>query len=90
MTNIVRSLAPQYSITGTPNITSGRLDTERLGHVNCKSASELRELFTRYFHNVFVFSMNDEVVHTGFAPMAHYLFTVGVGKRASGSRPRKT
>ena len=93
MTNIVRSLAPQgVLITGTPNITSQVYASapSRLGHVNCKSAPELRELFARYFHNVFVFSMNDEVVHTGFAPMAHYLFTVGVGKRASGSRPRKT
>jgi hypothetical protein len=36
---------------------------------------------TRYFQNVFVFSMNDEVVHTGFSPMAHYLFAMGVGVR---------
>jgi hypothetical protein len=26
--------------------------------------------------------MNDEVVHTGFSPMAHYLFAVGAGKRS--------
>lgn len=93
MTNIVRSLAPQgVLITGTPNITSQVYASvpSRLGHVNCKSAPELRELFARYFHNVFVFSMNDEVVHTGFAPMAHYLFTVGVGKRVSGPRLRMT
>jgi len=25
--------------------------------------------------------MNDEVVHTGFHPMAHYLFAIGVGKK---------
>ena len=30
----------------------------------------------KFFHNVFVFSMNDEVIHTGFQPMAHYLWTV--------------
>jgi hypothetical protein len=36
----------------------------------------------RYFHAVFLFSMNDEVVHTGFAPMAHYLIAVCTGKRA--------
>jgi hypothetical protein len=29
--------------------------------------------------------MNDEVVHTGFAPMAHYLFAVCTGRR---ERPR--
>ena len=31
----------------------------------------------QFFHNVFVFSMNDEVVHTGYFPMAHYLLALG-------------
>ena len=31
----------------------------------------------QYFENVFMFSMNDEVLHTGFAPMGHYLFALG-------------
>ena len=35
----------------------------------------------RHFHEVFIFSMNDEVVHTGFYPLAHYLFALCVGKR---------
>lgn len=34
-----------------------------------------------YFENVIIFSMNDEVVHTGFTPMAHYLLGVGTGKK---------
>jgi hypothetical protein len=29
----------------------------------------------------FLFSMNDEVVHTGFAPVAHYLFAVCCQKK---------
>jgi hypothetical protein len=29
-----------------------------------------------YFHHVFIFPMNDEVVHTGFYRMANYLFAV--------------
>jgi hypothetical protein len=33
----------------------------------------------QFFHNVFVFSMNDEVVHTGYSPMAHYLLALGCG-----------
>ena len=28
-----------------------------------------------------VCSMNDKVVHTGFLPMGHYLFAIGVGKK---------
>jgi len=30
---------------------------------------------------VFSFSMNDEVVHTGFEKMAHYLFVICCGAR---------
>ena len=33
----------------------------------------------RYFHNVFVFSMNGEIIHTGYYRMAHYLFGMGIG-----------
>jgi hypothetical protein len=51
------------------------------GHVNCKSGDELKALLSHYFHNVFLFSMNDEVVHTGFAPMAHYLLAVCCQKK---------
>jgi len=36
---------------------------------------------SKFFRNIFIFSMNDEVVHTGFHPMAHYLFAIGVGKK---------
>src|SRR5438045_4123498 len=33
------------------------------------------------FENGFLFSMNDEVVHTGFHPMAHYLFALCAGRK---------
>ena len=36
-----------------------------------------------WFHTVFVFSMNDEVVHTGFFPMANYLLAVCSHKRTT-------
>jgi len=52
------------------------------GHVNCKSAPDLKRLMQRHFHDVFIFSMNDEVVHTGFYALAHYLFALCVGKRS--------
>jgi cyclopropane fatty-acyl-phospholipid synthase-like methyltransferase len=51
------------------------------GHVNCKSGDQLQKLMSEYFTSVFLFSMNDEVVHTGFAKMANYLFVVCVGKK---------
>jgi hypothetical protein len=37
---------------------------------------DLKATMSRNFHNVFMFSMNDEVVHTGYHKMAHYLFAV--------------
>ncbi len=51
------------------------------GHVNCKTMPDLKKTMQTYFHNVFMFSMNDEVVHTGFHKMAHYLFALCCGKR---------
>jgi hypothetical protein len=41
--------------------------------------SPVAELNVIYFRNVFMFGMNDEVVHTGYGPMCHYLWMVGVG-----------
>jgi hypothetical protein len=54
----------------------------KVGHVNCKSGSDLKSAMLRHFQSVFIFSMNDEVVHTGFSGMSHYLFALCVGKRA--------
>lgn len=56
----------------------------REGHVNCKDGEGMRALLSRHFHNVFVFSMNDEVVHTGFFPMAQYIFGLACGPRTQG------
>ena len=50
------------------------------GHVNCKDEVSMRKSLGKYFANTFIFSMNDELVHTGFTPMAHYIFGIGVGK----------
>lgn len=82
--NIADSLKKDgIAILGTPNITAHAYASEgsRLGHVNLKSEKTFREALDPYFANVFVFSMNDEVVHTGFSPMAHYLLAVGVGRK---------
>ena len=84
MTNICASLKEQaVCIIGTPNITADTYASEysREGHINLKSSETLNQLMSLYFYNVFNFSMNDEIVHTGYAPMAHYLLGMGVGKR---------
>ncbi|MBF0550753.1 MAG: class I SAM-dependent methyltransferase [Deltaproteobacteria bacterium] len=82
--NIAASLVPHgVLIIGTPSLQSQAYASppSREGHVNCKGYVELKQLMQKYFHNVFIFSMNDEVVHTGFYPMAHYLFALCVGKK---------
>jgi cyclopropane fatty-acyl-phospholipid synthase-like methyltransferase len=70
-------------IIGSPSLESQQYASpqSKAGHVNCKSGKELKALMERYFHNVFLFSMNDEVVHTGFYPMAHYLIAVCCGQK---------
>jgi SAM-dependent methyltransferase len=79
LSNLRRSLTPDgVLIIGTPSLESQEHASppSKEGHINCKSGDQLKALLGRYFHNVFLFSMNDEVVHTGFYPMAHYLFAV--------------
>jgi 2-polyprenyl-3-methyl-5-hydroxy-6-metoxy-1,4-benzoquinol methylase len=71
------------AIIGMPSLESQQYATEqsRIGHVNCKSAPDLKALMQKFFYNVFMFSMNDEVVHTGFHKMAHYLIALCSGRR---------
>jgi 2-polyprenyl-3-methyl-5-hydroxy-6-metoxy-1,4-benzoquinol methylase len=68
-------------IIGTPNSASEQFasDQSREYHLHLHDGNTLRTLMEKYFHTVLLFSMNDEVVHTGFIPMAHYLFALGIG-----------
>ena len=70
-------------IVGMPSLESQTYASpqSKAGHVNCKSGDDLKEVLNHYFHNVFLFSMNDETVHTGFYPMAHYLIGICCGLR---------
>lgn len=70
-------------IVGMPSLESQAYASpqSKAGHINCKSGGDLKKFMLRYFSNVFMFSMNDEVIHTGFFPMAHYLIAVCCSKR---------
>lgn len=84
ISNMVQSLSSHGTlIIGTPSLQSQAYASEgsREGHVNCKDQPQLKDLMLKYFHNVYVFSMNDEVVHTGYYPMAHYLIALCCGKK---------
>lgn len=83
--NAVHSLTAEgVLIVGMPSLESQAYASpqSKEGHVNCKSGKDLKRFMEKFFHNVFMFSMNDEVVHTGFYPMAHYLIAVCCGKKA--------
>jgi 2-polyprenyl-3-methyl-5-hydroxy-6-metoxy-1,4-benzoquinol methylase len=86
--NMVKSLN-RYGvcILGSPSLESQLYASEgsKKGHVNCKTGADLRAFMHRFFHNVFLFSMNDEVVHTGFEKMAHYLFVIGCARKDEGN-----
>jgi len=84
LANLRRSLRPgAVLVMGTPNLEASRFASPEsaVGHINLKSADALVTLLREHFQQVFLFSMNDEVVHTGYYGMAHYLLALAVGPR---------
>ena len=84
ISNTIASVA-EYGVViiGMPSLQSQAYASAQSieGHVNCKDQNDLKKFMARYFHNVFVFSMNDEVVHTGYHAMSHYNLALCCGKR---------
>jgi hypothetical protein len=83
MNRIVDALEPHGAvILGMPSLESQAFASppSKAGHVNCKTEPEFRALMARHFDNVFIFVMNDEVVYTGFGPIAHYRLTLACGR----------
>jgi 2-polyprenyl-3-methyl-5-hydroxy-6-metoxy-1,4-benzoquinol methylase len=77
--NLCRSLTVRgVALIGMPSLESQRYASpiSKAGHVNCKTMPELKNTMARHFHHVFMFSMNDEVIHTGYHKMAHYLMAL--------------
>jgi cyclopropane fatty-acyl-phospholipid synthase-like methyltransferase len=82
--HVVECLTPSgVLITGTPNATAFEHASaqSRAQHINLKTQESLRALMENWFENVFCFGQNDEVVHTGYSSMCHYIWTVAVGRR---------
>ena len=73
-------------IVGMPSLESQAYASpaSRIGHVNCKSGDAFKAEMEEHFENVFLFSMNDEVVHTGYSKMAHYLIALCCSPRRGG------
>ena len=82
--NITKSLKKNGTlIVGMPSIESqkyGSTNSKKF-HINCKSKKELRKTLKKFFYNVYMFSMNDEVLHTGFDQMSHYIIGLANSKK---------
>jgi cyclopropane fatty-acyl-phospholipid synthase-like methyltransferase len=77
--NIMSCLTPEaVMIVGMPSLESQTYASvgSKAGHINCKTAPDLKQLMQVFFHGVFMFSMNDEVVHTGYHKLAHYIIAL--------------
>ena len=71
-------------IIGMPSLESQAyaLEVNTFSHINCQTATQLTSTLNRYFNNIFSFGMNDEVLHTGYGKMCHYILNLCV-------RPKK-
>ena len=71
------------AIVGTPNSTAAAYASKhsKAAHINLYSADRLKAVLSSVFNNVFIFGLNDEIVHTGFTPMAHYLMAIACNKK---------
>lgn len=84
----LRNMLAPLSSTGTAIVGMPSLESQvyasplsKAGHVNCQSLPQLRETMQRYFSNVYMFCMNDEVLHVGYHKMAHYVIALCTGKK---------
>jgi cyclopropane fatty-acyl-phospholipid synthase-like methyltransferase len=68
------------AVIGTPSLAGSQYASvhSQIGHINLYDHDRFRKELGREFSRVFLFSMNDEIVHTGFDKLAHYLIAVCV------------
>ena len=85
MLNIIKSLSGinGVCIIGTPSLESQQYASEssKIGHINCKTGIQLQNFCKRFFHKVFMFAMNDEVLHVGYLKMGHYLMALCINPK---------
>jgi 2-polyprenyl-3-methyl-5-hydroxy-6-metoxy-1,4-benzoquinol methylase len=70
-------------IVGMPSVESQKYASavNKKEHINCKTGKSLKQFCEKFFKSVFLFSMNDEIVHTGFTPMSQYIICICVFKK---------
>jgi 2-polyprenyl-3-methyl-5-hydroxy-6-metoxy-1,4-benzoquinol methylase len=70
-------------IVGTPSFYSYEYQStiSKASHFKCFDLPDLEKLVGKYVQRTISFSMNDELVHTGYYKMAWYYFVIGFGKK---------
>ena len=70
-------------IVGTPSHYSYEHQSaiSKASHFKCFDLPDLEKLVGKYVQRTLSFSMNDELVHTGYYKMAWYYFVIGFGKK---------
>ena len=68
-------------IIGTPSfyIKEYQNKFSKAAHIKMYRQEELETIVNNFFKRTICFSMNDEVVHTGFSKVAWYYFIIGFG-----------
>lgn len=72
-------------IIGTPSIYSFKFQSalSKASHIKLYDQEELKKMIDRHFNRTVAFSMNDEVVHTGFSKLAWYYFILAFGPKGN-------
>ena len=67
-------------VLGTPSRYSYDYSSElsKAAHIKLYDQKELVRIVDRFYSRTIAFSMNDEIVHTGFPKLAWYYFVLGV------------
>jgi hypothetical protein len=81
-----RSAQPQSPLSAEPAradavAADNPLSARSQARIYRRTGAELKNLMARFFQNVFVFSMVDDVAQPGIQPNAQHLFALGCGKK---------
>ncbi len=70
-------------VIGTPSLETQQYSKENVSgaHVNVYTGEDFYKMLKHYFNNVYLFTQNDEIIHTGHLRMANYLIAVCAHKK---------
>lgn len=70
-------------VVGTPSLETQQYSKENItgAHVNVYKGEDFYKMLKKYFYNVYLFTQNDEIIHTGHLRMANYLIAVCSNKK---------